>query len=173
FLQANPINAENRDSICMSVVSFIAPVLGHFEHLLPQQAAIARQTVNQCHSPFPLAQQRVDEALNNQPLNTVEALLKAGDDVEDLKVRTVYQYRAAVCAKDKKDPERALKILDSMSSESRQFMNGAWETIRVEWAVQSALSYYKSGDVYGMQFVINAVPADLQPFARIGFVWQL
>ena len=71
FLQANPINAENREVICMGVGSFIAPVLGQFEHLLPQQAAVARQSVNQCHSPFPLAQQRIDEALNNQPLNTV------------------------------------------------------------------------------------------------------
>jgi hypothetical protein len=173
FLQANPITAENRDSICMSVVSFIAPMLGQFERLLPQQAAIARQSVNRCQSKSPLAQQRIDEALNNQPLNTVAAQLKAGDDTEDLKVRTVYQYRAAVLAKDKTDPERALKILDSMSTESREFMNGAWETIRVEWAVQSAVSYYKSGELYRMRFIINAVPADLQPLVRIGFVWQL
>jgi hypothetical protein len=170
FLQANPITAENRDNICISVVSFIAPVLGQFEHLFPQQAPIARQSVNHCQSKFPLAQQRVDEALNNQPLNTVEALLKAGDDVEDLKVRTVYQYRAASLAKEKNDFERALKIMDSISTEGREFMNGAWELIRIDWTVQSALSCYKSGDVYGMRFVINAAPADLQPLVRIGFV---
>ena len=173
FLQANPINAENRDRVCMGVISFIAPVLGHFERLLPQQAPIARQSINLCHSQFPLAQQRIDEALNNQPLNTVEALLKAGDDVEDLKVRTVYQYRAAALAREKNDFERALKIMDSISTEGREFMNGAWENFRVEWAVQSALGYYKSGDLYGMRSIINAAPADLQPLVRIGFVWQL
>src|SRR6185437_5919676 len=163
FLQGNPLNAENREGICVSIRSFIAPVLGQFEHLLPQQAAVARQSINQCHSRFPLAQQRIDEALNNQPLNTVEALLKAGNDIEDLKVRTVYQYRAAALAREKNDFERALKILDSMSTESREFMNGAWELIRVEYAVQAALGFYKSGDVYGMRSVINAAPADLQP----------
>jgi len=173
FLQGKPLNAENRESICVSIGSFIAPVLGQFEHLLPQQAAIARQSINQCHSPAPLAQQRIDEALNNQPLNTVEALLKAGNDVEDMKVRTVYQYRAAALAREKNDFERALKILDSMSAESREFMNGAWELIRIEYAVQAALGFYKSGDVYGMRFVINAAPADLQPLVRIGFVWLL
>jgi len=173
FLQANPINAENRDRVCMGVISFIAPVLGHFERLLPQQAPIARQSINLCHSQFPLAQQRIDEALNNQPLNTVEALLKAGDEVEDLKVRTVYQYRAAALAREKNDFERALKIMDSISTEGREFMNGAWENFRVEWAVQSALGYYKSGDLYGMRSIINAAPADLQPLVRIGFVWQL
>ena len=173
FLQANPINAENRDSICMSVGSFIAPVLVQFESLLPQQAAIARQSVNQCQSKSPLAQQRIDEALNNQLLNTVEALLKAGDDTEDQKVRTVYQYRAAAMAKEKNDFERALKILDSMSTESREFMNGAWELIRIEYAILAALGFYKSGDVYGMRCIISAVPADLQPLVRIGFVWQL
>jgi hypothetical protein len=60
-----------------------------------------------------------------------------------------------------------------MSTESREFMNGAWELIRIDWTAQSALSYYKSGNVYGMRFVINAAPADLQPLVRIGFVWQL
>ena len=63
--------------------------------------------------------------------------------------------------------------MDSISTEGREFMNGAWEIIRVEWAVQSALGYYKSGDLYGMRSIINATPADLQPLVRIGFVWQL
>lgn len=173
FLQSNPVSTENRDRVCLGVSSFIAPVLGHFQRLLPQQAFIARQSVNQCQSKFPLAQQRIDEALNDRPLNTVEALLKAADDAEDLKVRTVFHYRAAALAKDKGEFERAIKILDSMSTEAREFMNGAWELMRVDWTVQSAIRHYKTGDVYGMRLVINALSADLQPLAKIGFVWQL
>ena len=60
-----------------------------------------------------------------------------------------------------------------MSTEVREFMSGAWETIRVEWAVLSALRQFKSGDVYGMRVVMDTVPADLQPLAKIRFVSEL
>ena len=98
YLQANPINAENRIPVCLSIGAFIAPVLFQFDRLLPQQAAIVRQSLNQCQSLSPLAQQRVDDALRDQPLNTVDDLLKAADEAQDMKVRTVYQYRAASLA---------------------------------------------------------------------------
>lgn len=173
YLQANPITAENRASICMSVVSFVAPVLPQFDRLLPQQAAIVRQSVNQCQSMSPLAQQRVDDALRDQPLNTVDALLKAGDDAQDVHARTVYQYRAAALAKQQDDFDRALRILDSMSIESREFMGGSWEAYRWGWAAVSASRHFKNGDVYGMRSIINAVPTDLQAFAKIEFVRQL
>ena len=173
YLQANPINAENRNSICMSISSFIAPVLVQFERFLPEQAVIARQSLNQCQSISPLARQRVDDALRDQPLNTVDDLLKAADDSQDAKVRTLYQYRAAALAKEKNDFDRALKILDSMSAESRELMGGSWEAYRWDWAATSALSHLKSGDVYGMRLVINAVPTDLQPFVKMAFVDRL
>ncbi len=173
FLQANPINAENRNSICISIGSFIAPVLAQFDRFLPQQGAIARQSVNQCQSPNPLQGQRMDDALRDQPLNTVDDLLKAAGDAQNSKVRTVYQYRAAVLAKEQNDLDRALKILDSMSTEAREFMGGSWEAYRWEWAAISALRHLKSGDVYGMRLIMNAVPTDLQPYAKMAFVGQL
>jgi hypothetical protein len=167
YLQANPIDAENRASICISIASFIVPVLAEFDRLLPQQAGIVRQSLNQCQSLSPLAQQRVDEARRDQPLKTVDDLLKAADDAQDSKVRTIYEYRAAVLAKEKNDFDRALKILDSMSTESREFGGGTWEAYRWDWAATSALRHLKSGDVYGMRLVINAVPTgftSLWPF---------
>ncbi|HBB88135.1 MAG TPA: hypothetical protein DC047_11005 [Blastocatellia bacterium] len=173
YLQANPITAENKSSVCTSVVSYIAPVLAYFDRLLPQQANIARQAINQCQSNSPLANQIVDDALRDQPLNTVDDLLKAAADAEDFKVRTVYLFRAASLAKERNDLDRALKILDSMSAESREFMGGSWEDYRWNWAALSALRHFKSGDIYGMRLVMNSVPADLQPFAKIKFVSQL
>ena len=170
YLQANPINAENRSSLCVSMASFIVPLLGQFERLLPQQAAIVRQSVNQCQSLTPLVGQRVDDAIRDQPLNTVDDLLKAAHDAEDSKARTVYEYRAASLARQLNDFDRALKILDGMSPESRAFMGGSWEAYRWDWAVTSALRHLNSGDVYGMRLIINAVPSDLQLFAKIAFV---
>jgi hypothetical protein len=173
YLQANPINDDNRTSLCTSVISFITPVLANFDHFLPQKSNLVRQTINQCQVTNPLALQRVDDALRDQPLNTVDGLLKAAADAEDSKVSTVYLFRAASLAKEQNDLDRALKILDSMSAESREFMGGSWEDYRWDWAALSALRHFKSGDIYGMRLVINAVPADLQAFAKIRFVSQL
>jgi hypothetical protein len=173
YLQASLINAENRSSICVSIASFIVPVMAEFDRRLPQLAGIVRQSVNQCQSLSPLAQQRVDDALSSQPPKTVDDLLKAADASQDVKVRTVYQFRAALLAKEKNDFDRALEILDSMSTESRKFSGGTWEAYRWDWAATSALRHLKTADVYGMRLVINAVPTDLQPFAKMAFVSRL
>lgn len=173
YLQSNPISAENRSSICRSVVSFIAPVLTEFDRLVPEQASNVRQFIHRCQSDSPLTRQRLEDAQRDKPLNTVEDLLKAAADSEDIKVRTVYQYRAAALAKSRNDIEQALKILDSMSAESREFMGESWLSYRWDWAALAALSYFKAGDIYRMRLVINDVPVNLQPFAKIAFVRQL
>jgi hypothetical protein len=172
YLQGNRSDAENRDYPCLRVIS-IAPVLAEFDRLLPHQAVIVRQSINQCQSLNPLARQRVDDATRDQPLNTVDDLLKAGDDAQDMQVRTVYLFRAASLAKQQNDYDRALKILDSMSPESREFMSGAWESFRWDWAATAALHHLNSGDVQGMRLIINAVPSDLQPYAKMAFVDRL
>jgi len=173
YLQWNPISAENRSSICRSVVSFIAPVLTEFDRLVPEQASNVRQVIHRCQSDSPLTRQRLEDAERDKPLNTVEDLLKAAADSEDIKVRTVYQYRAAALAKSRNDIEQALKILDSMSAESREFMGESWLSYRWDWAALAALSYFKAGDIYRMRLVINEVPVNLQPFAKIAFMRQL
>ena len=173
YLQSNPISAANQSSVCRSVVSFIAPVLTEFDRLVPEQASNVRQFIQRCQSDSPLTRQRLGDAQGDKPLNTVEDLLKAAADSEDIKVRTVYQYRAAALAKSRNDIEQAIKILDSMSAESREFMGESWLSYRWDWASLAALSYFKAGDIYRMRMVINDVPSNLQPFAKIAFIRQL
>ena len=60
-----------------------------------------------------------------------------------------------------------------MSTESREFTGGTWEAYRWDWAAISALRHFKSGDVYGMRLILNAVPTDLQPYAKMAFVDRL
>ena len=172
YLEANQITAENRNSICGGVISFILPVVGQIDRLLPEQADLARQFVSQCQSVSPLAQQLVDDSLRQQPW-TIDDLLKAAEDAQDLKVRTVYQYRAAALAKDRKDYERALQILDSMSKEGREFMQGSWEAYRWEWAARSALNHFQNGELFEMRKVMERVPTNLQPLAKLAFISYL
>jgi hypothetical protein len=172
FLNANSINDENRNSVCVSIGGFIAPLMKEFERS-PQQATIVRQAMSQCHEVHPLVQANIDSTMSDDPPNTIEALLKIASDSRDPKVRTVYEYRAATMAKENKDYERALKILDGVSEEGREFMDGAWESYRWDWAAMGALEYYKAGRVLEMNLILNGVPADLQPFAKAAFVDRL
>lgn len=173
YVQANQINPETRNSVCIVVVSLIDPILPQFDRLLPQQAVIVRQSINQCHSTNPLAQQLFADAQRVQPLTTIDDLLKAGDEAQDMKVRTIYQFRAAKLAREQNDHDRALKILDTMSDESREFMGEAWGSFRWDWAATAALQHLATGDVAGMRLIINAVPSDLQPFAKMALVDRL
>jgi hypothetical protein len=173
YLEANQITQENRNSICLGIVSFILPVVGQIDRLLPEQGAFARQSVNQCQSLSPLAQQVVDDSLRQEPLRTIDDLLKAADDAQDVKVRSVYQYRAAALAKNKKDYQRAIQILDSMSKEGREFMQGSWEAYRWEWAARLAIKHFQNGDLFEMRKVIEGVPTNLQPLAKLAFISYL
>jgi hypothetical protein len=173
YLNANPITDENRNPICASIAGFIAPVLSEFDRLVPQQASVVRQAINKCRSVSPLVQQHLDMSLKSAQLDTVADLLKAAADSEDLTVRTVYESRAANLAQANKEYERALKILDGMSKESRELMGETWESYRWDWAAAGALEHYKAGRLLEMNLILNAVPADLQPLAKATFVDRL
>lgn len=170
YLEATP---KNQNSICGGVISFILPVVAQIDRLLPEQGAFARQSVTRCQSVSPLAQQRIDDSLREQPLRTIDDFLKAANDALDLKVRTVYQYQAAALAMEKKDHDRALKILDSMSKEAREFMDGSWEAYRWEWAARSAINHFNNAEIFEMRKIMEEVPINLQPLAKLAFISYL
>jgi hypothetical protein len=169
FLNANPIDDENRGSMCASVSGFIAPMFAEFERLLPTQAGVVRQAIGKCETAPPLIQQQLDD----RGLNTAEDLLKAADDTKDMRARTLYEFRAANLARDAKNYEVALKILDGMGKEERQFMDDVWDSYRWDWAAQGALDYYQRGRLAEMNVLLNAVPSNLQPFGKIAFLKRL
>lgn len=174
FLQANPINPANKNPFCASVIAFIAPVLGQFDRLLPQQGVTARQFVNQCLTGGdPALRQQIDEAMKPEAVNNVDALLKAADDAQDPKRRAIYQMRAALLAKESKDVERALNILDSIDKDGREFIHDAWEAYRWQWASVAAIDRFNHDDLDSMRAFIKAVPADLRPFAEMEFINDL
>jgi hypothetical protein len=170
FLNANPIDVENQGSICWCVSGFFVPVMSEFERLLPTGAEVVRQAIYKCQPANPSVQPESDIS---QPLNTVEALLEASRDATNEQVRTVYEYRAANLATQKKDYELALKILDNMSKEGRELMNESWTWYRADWAAEAALDHYRHSRLFEMNLVLNAVPPDLQPLAKAVFVDRL
>jgi hypothetical protein len=99
--------------------------------------------------------------------------LDASRDATNEHVRTVSAYRAADAARQNKDYELALKILDNMSKEGRELMGEAWSWYRVDWAAAAALDHYQHGRLFEMNLVLNSVPPTLQPLAKTVFVDRL
>ena len=173
YINANPFNDQNKDTVCATLAFSVAPLLGEFERLLPQQTPVARQAINQCQSVAPLVQQQFDSTLQSESLNSVEALLKAAGEAKDVRVQTVYEFRAATMARNAKDYERALKILDRMGKAEREFMGDMWEFLRWDWTAEGALNYFYKGSLLEMNLLLNGVPSDLRPFAKIAFLTRM
>lgn len=173
FLNTDTSPVSNRTAMCFSAGSFVAPVLAEFDRLLPQQAPAVRQIINKCGSLIQLNQPQIGESADNRNPTTIEELLKAGEEEKDLNIRTHYQYRAAALAKNLKDYDQAIGIIDNMNKESREAMGVTWDAIRWEWAVAAALDHYQQGRLPEMNRVLNAVPANLQPTAKTAFVDRL
>ena len=173
YLSAHANELQNGLSVCWAVSGFIVPVLPEFDRLLPQEALVVRQTVQKCRAVIPNSREELETPGSSQSLNTVEALLKASAESEISSMRALYQYRAAVIAKDHGDYERAIKILDNMSDESRELMQGSWDAYRWDWAARAALDHFQNGRLVEMNLVLDAVPAKLQPFAKMAFLDRL
>lgn len=171
LINVNRDTFENPNLSCGAVL-WIAPLFSEFERLLPQQMPVLRQAINRCQPPSPLAQQIIDDNTRVQPLNTVESLLKAAADAKSTEVRTVYKSRAAHLATESNDYELAIKILEDMNKEEREFMGESWESFRWNWAGDGAIEHYKNRRFREMNLLLDGVPSDLQPFAKAGFlVW--
>lgn len=164
FLNTHPIDEDNRGSMCSCVSNFIAPLAREFDRLLPTESAVVQQAINKCESLTPPAQE--------EP-STAEDFLQAAAEEKHDGVRTRLELRAATVASAAKDYDLAFRILDGMTKEQRDSMNGSWDTFRWDWAAQAAIDYYQRGRFDEMNVLFNSVPANLQPIARISFLGRL
>jgi len=172
LLNHPPANGGNETLNCGAVV-WLAPLFGEFERLLPKQWPVLRQAINTCQSISPQIQQQINDNSSNQRLNTVESLLSAAADAKEIGARTNYKYRAAALAEEQKDYELALKILNDMSTEERKLMGESWDSAQWDWAADGAIEHYKNSRFREMNLLLDGVSSDLQPLAKIAFIYRL
>ena len=163
LLNAYPIDDDNHGSMCACVSGFIAPMAGEFDRLLPTESEVVRQAITKCDSFAPVREQ----------LSTAEDFLEAAAGEKHEGVRTRYELRAATSAKAAKDYDLAFRILDGMTKEQRDIMGSTWESTRWSWATEGAIDYYREGRLTDMNLILNAVPSNLQPIARISFLGRV
>lgn len=159
---------------CGLAPALVEPLQIHFDRLQPERADLVRQIVRTCQESRnqSLGDTASDPASIGIP-ETVDSLLAQADQTVDKKIkRPTYLAWAARLAAQQKKFELAIKILESMSDEERNFI-GVWDTWRRDWAVALALEFLKRDDVYGMRQVVKALPEALRPFAKIYLVDKL
>jgi hypothetical protein len=171
FVTANLSNGEAENSNC-GAVAWLAPLYGEFERLLPKQWLTLRQAINECQSSSPQIRERINYN-RDQRLNTVESFLSAAADAKDVESRTNYKYLAADLAQEHKDYDRALKILNDMSDEERKLMGESWTSAEWDWAADGAVEHYRNSRFGEMNLLLDRVPSDLQPLAKVAFIYRL
>lgn len=171
FMNSGQTNG-NENTNC-GAVAWLAPLFGEFERLLPQQWPVLRQAINTCQSASPQIQQRINDNSGNRERDSVESLLRAAEDAKQLEVRTNYKYRAAALAEAHKDYELALKIMNDLSKEERELMAESWTSCQWDWAADGAIEHYKNSRFREMNLLLDGVPPDLQPLAKIAFIYRL
>jgi hypothetical protein len=140
-----------------------APLLNEIFQLFPQQAVAVRAEIGKCQ----YTSQRVDDALRDQPLKTVDDFLQAAEKEPNTFKAAGLLARAAALAAQQKDFNRAISILDGLSSEQRGVLGEAWEIVRVSFAAGAAIAYGDHKNYVGVEQVVAAVPSDLRPFVQI------
>jgi len=169
FLNAYPIDEDNRGSMCSCVSGFIAPLSREFDRLLPTESVVVQQAIAKCEPVTP----PLVEPPTEQSLQTAEDFLQAATGEKNEGVRTRLELRAATVATQARDYDLAFRILDGMTKEQRESMNGKWEAFRWDWAAQAAVDYYQRGRLDEMNVLFNSMPANLQPIAKIAFLGRL
>jgi hypothetical protein len=151
-----------------------APLLVHFSRLLPQEVGIVQSAISKCRAQLDeRSRQRVDDNTREQPLKSVDDLLKAAKEAKSPDARSSYLARAIQMAAHEKEYERAIAILDGMSDEDREQFGKAWKGWRWEFASSAAYAHFKHQNNSMMQKVIEDTPADLRPLAQISLANQV
>jgi tetratricopeptide (TPR) repeat protein len=171
-LQVRPVLGSDENTAC-GFAPIAAPLLEQFDHFLPQQAASVRLSLTVCRTKSDSLDQKSEDSLSDQPRKSVDDLLEAARDAPNPSVRVKYLVRAARMASEQKDFDRAIAILERMSSEEREQFKEPWKGWRWEFAAASAYAHYQREEYGPMRKVIDETPLDLRPFAQIFFANQL
>lgn len=166
-----PKSTQEQSAICQ-LAYIAAPLLPEFQRLIPLQAGMVRAQLIGCKPDLdPDTRREISNALQEQPLKTVEDLLEAAGKTSDLEQRVTYRNRAAYMAFSEQKYDRAITILDGFSSEERELanktMSGGWDSWRASFASSSAIAHLKRGDRYMMYQVIAATPQHLRALVQI------
>lgn len=160
-------SAEARVPACQ-LASLAVPLMEQFYSLLPLRAGLVRNALAECQPQLsPTSRQRASDLQKSIQPKTIEDYLELVEKAPNLQARIDYWMRAVFLAKDQQKNARAIDILDGMSIEARETLGDTWAQARWDFALIAALDHLKRSDLYAMDQVISATPANLRPMVQV------
>lgn len=147
-----------------------APLLDEFWRLSPAEVNSVRDAVQRCQAlQSGGVRRQISDQISERPLKDVDDFLKAANETRDRQAAVSYLFRAAYLASQEKEFDRAISILDGMSSQDLASSGNqkAWDSARMAFATSGALAYLKHHDFYSMRRLIADTPGRLRPFVQV------
>ena len=144
----------------------LSPMLTQFDSLSPEEATRIRTALRFCTGAGETTRGE-DARPDYTTASTVDDLLDAAKAAKTGWDRDHYLMKAVHTAGDKKDFERAIKILESFDQENRERLKDSWESLRWSFASELACFRLSSGDRTGMNNAVQGTPANLRAFVNI------
>jgi hypothetical protein len=163
-----PINQEDERFKC-DLAFKVSRLDQTFDTFIPEKSYRIRAAITLC-------QQRYSNNVTSS--NSMERkvggddLLKAANDTEDKQKRDDLLLQAALMAQKEKNLIRAIEILDLISSEGQERING-WASWRRDWASEAAYSYFEAANETEMYKIIESTPAKLKALVEISLATKL
>lgn len=165
--------AGNEEKAC-GLAAIVAPLLEEFNRLLPQQAPLVSGALVRCQQNLKSLQGKLaDDPSRNQPLASVDQLVKAADDAPNQAGRDDLLYRAAQMAAEEKGFAQAIALLDLISDEGRKQTEGGWEGWRWSYASAAAVVQLKKGNRSEMQRIIAATTSSVRPSVQLSVAREM
>jgi hypothetical protein len=169
-----PPASPNEARASCQLINAVMPLMSQFNSMLPQQAAAIRAQVRRCQ---PLVNQTsaqlANEIQRERPLETVEDFLQAAETT-DGGARLRYTARALEMLDGRGEHERAIAVLDAMSSEDQRSLSwNGWERWRIQYTIEAVKAHLRRRDLAEANRIINAAPSRLRANVQLGVASDL
>lgn len=174
--QQNQLSVEQKEQACV----FFLKGKGLeeiFKTYLPERAVYISQVsgqANLCQQAFSsqTTQSIMEELAKGKEELSVDELVQAGFDTNDVGKRVVYFTEAIGRLSKTKEYERIIALLDSMDDELKRALGTAndfsyWKALRHSNALEAVLQKIKDEDYGSARRIIEKTPLDLRPLLQI------
>ena len=159
--------ASERGEICKLEFS-LAPLLNSFDALMREQSQKLRAALALCRrSQSKPTDGSTDKSPDRPAPITIDELLEAAAKAPQQSDHDYYLMKATHLAAEREDFDRAISILDSIDNEGRQRLKDSWDSLRWDYAGESACAHLARNERSAMMKVIEATPPRLVGFVNI------
>lgn len=179
FLTLSMTNEQEKSNLCQ-ISMIAAPLIDKFEEYFPAQLPTIKWQMQMCQAYLPkMNQSLVNSDLKDDKPKTVEELISAARNTDDIVLKSDYFYQAMVKLEKEEKYLEILSLLDSMTEDERNsfgndsFGESVFESSYAQYAYELVLNYVENKDFAAAYKVIDRTPKRVRPSVRIWLAHKL